>query len=58
MCHGLIVVGKEGVRTENKWCTNLSIQDFKIRLHKANNLSLDKAMLTDDMKIIALNLQS
>jgi hypothetical protein len=32
------------------------MQNFKIIRNKGNNLSLDKTMLTYDVKIIALNL--
>ena len=45
-----------GTRSENRWWTSLSIRDFKIIRHKADDLSLDKAMLTYDIKTIAINL--
>jgi hypothetical protein len=42
---------------KNKRLTSLSIQDFKIIWHKADDLSLDETVLTCDIKTIALNLQ-
>ena len=50
------VLGQNKTEYQNKILTSLSKQDFKIVRHKADDLSLDKTMLTCDIKTIALNL--
>jgi hypothetical protein len=45
-----------GARTKTKIFTSLSIKKFKIIRHKTGDLSLDKTVLTCNIKSIALNL--